>query len=134
MSALLAGRMAAEARMTSGATVYRKAGSDTQDETTGREGGVWEAVHLDLPFRLAGTYRGDSSSRTVTVGGVEVQVAIRTGHFPHDTEDLMDGDLVQVTAGDSAGSWLSIVEADFQDQATARRVPLVAVTPPEELL
>jgi hypothetical protein len=110
----------------------RKGVDAPQDEDTGLEGSAWAAVYVDLPLRLAGTYRGDSPSRTLDIGGVEVEVAVRTAHLPHDADDLLDGDLIEVTAGENAGLVLRIVEAAWQDQATARRVPVVAVDRPEE--
>jgi hypothetical protein len=125
-------RAEAEARMTSRVTIRRATGRTTQDETTGSEAAVFEMTHADLPFRLAGTYRGDSPSRTVDVGGVEVTLAVRVGSVPAETQDIADGDLIEVTSGECAGTVWRIVEADFQDQATARRLPIVATQRPTE--
>jgi hypothetical protein len=124
-------RREAEGRMQSRVTIRRKTGDTTQDETTGAEAAVYAVTHTDLPFRLAGT-RGDSPSRKVTVGGVDVTLAVRVGSVPATTDNLADGDLIEVTAGENAGTVWRIVEADFQDQATARRLPVVAAQRPVE--
>lgn len=125
-------RAEAEARMTSRATVLRKTGETAQDESTGLEVPVWAAVYIDTPFRLGGSQQGGAGTRTITIGGVEIQVATRVGHFPANHDLLADGDLIEVTAGENAGAVLRIVEAAWQDQATARRVPVVTVDRPEE--
>lgn len=118
--------------MLSRCTIHRKGEAAPQNEDTGLEGSAWSVVHADLPFRLAGTYRGDSPSRTLDIGGAEVEVAMRTGHLPHHVSDLADNDLIEITAGENAGVVLRVVEAVWQDQATARRVPVVTVDRPEE--
>jgi hypothetical protein len=120
-------RAEAEARMTSRASVYRDTGTTTQDEETGLELDTWTEVAVESPFRLG---RGDGT-RTLTIGGVEVTVALRTGHFPAGT-DLRDGDLIDVTAGENVGTVWRVVEGDWADQQTAYRVPIVAADRPEE--
>lgn len=131
-SVLASGRRAALARMTSTATVRRPTGRTTQDEATGREVPVWAVVHTDVPFQYAGSSNGDGGTRRVEVGGVEFQQATGVGKFAHDLTDLADGDHVEITAGEWAGTVLSVVEAVKKDQATARRVPVVEVDRPEE--
>jgi hypothetical protein len=118
--------------MTSRATVHRPGASTAQDEETGLEGSGWSVVVADSPFRLGGSERGGSGSRTVTIGGVEVTLAVRVGHFPATTADLRDGDLIEVTDGENAGTVWRIVEGDWADQQTARRVPLIATDRPAE--
>ena len=128
---MAAGRQAAEARMTSRVTVMRATGGTT----TGPDGfqvPEWATVLTDVPFRLGGAPQGSSGYRTVTVGSSEVQVPVRTGHFPALFVDLADNDLILVTAGENVGIVLRIVEADWQDQATARRLPVVGTERPEE--
>jgi hypothetical protein len=122
----------AESRMTSRATVRRKTGVTTQDEGTGEEVPVWAVVHADLSFRLGGSNQGNAGTRTVRIGDEEFQQAVRVGHFPANTTGLADSDLIEVTAGENAGRVLRIVEASWQDQATARRVPVVEVDRPGE--
>ena len=118
--------------MQSTATIRRKTGRTTQNETNGRIVPVWDVIHADLPFRLGGSDSGDSASRREDVGGVKVQTAVRIGHLPVTADALQDGDYIDVTEGENAGTAWRIVEAAFKDQATARRVPLLAETRPEE--
>jgi hypothetical protein len=125
-------RAEAEARMTSRVTIRRKSGQWTQDEDTGEEVSTWDVIYTELPFRLAGAYHGDAVTRRVVVGGEEYQQAVRTGHMPASTTDLADADLIDITSGENAGRVLMVVEATWQDQATARRVPVVEVERPEE--
>ncbi|WP_181312468.1 DUF6093 family protein [Nocardioides campestrisoli] len=134
---LARGCAAAEARMgaSNGASdviVYRKGDAGQQNEDTGAQSPEWEPVHAGvLPFRLGGT-RGAGQTRTVSTPAGDVQVALRTGSFPNEGPDLQDGDLIAIVAGERAGTFWSIVEADAADQQTARRVPVVAAQRPEE--
>lgn len=130
-SAVMSGRRAAIARMKSTATVRRITSRTVQNETTGRKVPVWEDVYTG-PFRLGGANQGSSGQRTENVGGIEIQVATRVGHFPYTVDELKDSDLIEITAGENAGVVLRIIEAAWQDQATARRVPVVSVTRPAE--
>lgn len=127
-SALAAGRRAAESRMTSRAVVKRAGGPPVIVD--GLEVPSWTTQHIDLPGRIAAT-RGAGQSRTVTIGQTEVQLAVREWHCPASTSGLRDGDIIEVTAGENAGIFLRVVEASWQDQATARRVPVVEVQQPE---
>ncbi len=120
----------AAARMSATCTIRRKTGAMTTG-ADGLEVPEWATVHADLPFRLGGANSGSSGTRTETIGGVEVQVATRVGHFPAGTE-LADSDHIEITAGENAGVVLRIVEAEGADQQTARRVPVVSVRRPEE--
>lgn len=117
-------------RASSRATVRRKAGKTTNAD--GFRVDAWVVVHADVPFRLGGSTTGAAGSRTVTIGDTQVSTAVRVGHFPHDLTDLRDNDLVELTAGENTGAVLRIVEAGWQDQATARRVPVVEEQRPEE--
>lgn len=112
--------------MLSRCTIRRKTGEDTEGEN------VWADVYTALPMRLAGTIRGQSQSRRTQTAGVEYETAMRTANFPATTSNLQDGDLVDITSGENAGVVLRIVEADWQDQATARRLPVVETLRPEE--
>lgn len=126
------GAALAEARMTSTATVHRRTGRQAQNEDTGEEFPEWEVVYTG-PFRLKG-----KGSRTVTIAGIEYEQATAEGHFVAvDAETgepipLADNDYIDITAGEWAGTVLSIVEAVKGDQRTARRVPVVEVARPEE--
>lgn len=130
-SALLAGRRAAESRMTSTATVHRASGKTTDDD--GFEVDGFTPVVTDSPFRLGGAQNGANTYRTVSIGGSDVQVALRIGHFPSDTTGLRDNDVVEVTAGEHAGTFLRIIEATGADQQTALRVPLYEIPRPSGL-
>ena len=121
-----AGRLAAEARMLSRCTIRRRTGRMAQDEDTGAEYPVWETVAADVPLRLAG-----ESTRAKSVPGGELQVARRMAHLPVVTIPA-DGDYLEITAGENAGLVLEVLEADWADQKTARRVPVEAVQRPEE--
>lgn len=118
--------------MTSQCKIRRATGHTTQDEDTLEEVPVWTVTHAQLPFRLGGSDRGASTTRTISIGDDEYQQAVRVGNLPASTDNLADGDLIEVTAGENAGRVLRIVEASWQDQATARRVPVVEVDRPEE--
>lgn len=126
-STLAAGRRAAESRMTSTALVKRPGGTTT--DANGFEVDGWTQVYSG-PFRLSGSTRGGAGSRTARVGDVDVELAVRVAHFPAATTGLRDGDVIEVTGGENTGGFLRIVEASFQDQATARRVPVVEATKP----
>jgi hypothetical protein len=124
-------RAEAESRMTSTVAVMRKTGGTTTD-ANGYEVPEWATVYAASPFRLGGANAGSAGTRTVTVGSTEMQLAVRTGHFPATAVLLADGDLIEITSGENAGLVLQIIEADWQDQATARRVPVVSTKRPEE--
>lgn len=113
--------------MTSRVNVRRTTGRMVQSETTGRQVPQWRIVHADLPFRLKG-----GRSRTVTIGGVEFEEATAEGSLPADTLDLKDGDLLEVVAGEWAGTVWRVVEAVKGDQRTARRVPVAETGRPAE--
>ena len=128
--ALARGRAAAAQRMLSRCTVRRKTGATTVVD--GVKVPVWAVVHTDLPLRLEGKTDSASQSRRVETAGVEYELALRTAHFPAASTNLIDGDLIDVTSGESAGLVLRIIEADRSDQTTARRVPVVATQRPSE--
>jgi len=129
-SALPRLRAEAESRMTSRCTIRRKGGPPVMVD--GFKVSAWTIVHADLPVRIGGTSRGASPARRDDSAGNEVEVPVRTAHFPTTTTDLADSDYIEVTSGENAGLVLRIVEATWQDQATARRVPVVGVVRPKE--
>lgn len=128
---LAAFRELANLRMKSTATIRRKADNQIPGPD-GIEVPEWLTVHVGLPCRIGGSNAGSSGTRTESVDGVEYQVATRVAHFPVATTDLEDGDFIEVTAGETVGTVWRIVESDEQDQATARRLPVVAELRPEE--
>jgi hypothetical protein len=123
-------RAEAESRMTSTCTVMRPGGTTT--DADGYEVPEWAPVHTDLPCRLGGADQGGSGTRTTSIGGAEVQLASRVLSVPADTTGLTDGDLVEMTGGENTGLVLRVLEVAFQDQATARRLPVVETQRPEE--
>jgi hypothetical protein len=132
---LAEGRALSEAvRLTDRATVHRKTGRATQDESTGEEVPIWQdpPPHSDLAFRVDGSSSSDGGSHVVNVGGVDYEQATAVGQFPATTDDLADGDFIEVTSGEWAGSVFSIVAAITADQKTARRVPIREEQRPQE--
>lgn len=123
----------AESRMTSRCTIRR---IDPDDPRTtggdGFDGDNWVVVAQDVPCRMAGAARGGTGARRQTVGTVEIEAALRVLHLPASTTGLADGDVVEVTAGDTAGLVARLVDVEWQDQATARRVSAVEIQRPSE--
>lgn len=115
----------------SDAIVRRNTGRMAQNETNGLEEPVWDDIHAG-PMRLAGAERGSSGTRTEQVPGGEVALGTRAAHFPVTVTTLRDGDLIEITAGENVGTVWRILEADFADQQTARRLPVVSEQRPEE--
>ena len=124
-------RAEAESRMLSRCTIRRSTGRTAQDESTGLEVPIWDVTYTNLPIRVGGS-RNAATTRTEDVAGVEVQTALRIAHLPAPTTDLADGDLIELTSGELVGVVLRVVEATWQEQATARRVPCEQVDRPEE--
>lgn len=114
--------------MLSRGTIKRRGG--TTKDADGFDVPAWTTVYTDLPIRVGGADRGGSTSRSVSVGGVDLQLAVRVASVPHDTTGLRDGDVIEVTSGEFTG-FLRVVEASWQDQATARRLPVVETQEPE---
>ena len=130
-SAVHAGRRAALARMTSRATIHREGVTTTDPDGFEVEG--WGVIENNIPCRLSGSTAGASGTRTVTTGGVEVQVAVRVLNLPASTTTLQDNDLVEITEGEQAGRFLRLHEATGADQQTALRVPVYEVPRPAGL-
>lgn len=124
------GRAAAEARMTSRCTIRRQTGNMVTDADN-QQVPEWEIVHTDLPVRIA-TTQSVAQSRTQAPGEVEIERATPRLDFPASTSDLADNDHVEIDSGENAGRVYRIIEADWTDQATARRCPVMAVERPIE--
>lgn len=120
--------------MTSRVKVRRRTAFTTQDESTGLEVPVWDVTYPSLPFRLGGAQTSlvSTHSHTVSLGGVDIQFAARLGHMPAGTDNLADDDLIEVISGENTGGVYRIVESAWQDQATARRVPVIEEVRPAE--
>lgn len=125
-------RAEAESRMTSRCTIRRLSDRASQNPTTGMKAAEWDDVHTDLPIRVSGVSGGAAPTRRDDVAGNAEQRAERIAHLPVTTSDLADDDLIEITSGDTAGLVLRVVEAAWQDQATARRVPVEQVQRPTE--
>lgn len=128
-------RAHAESRMgvaagASECTVRRDVGLGEQ-QPDGSQPREWEVIHSQLPCRLS-TGTGSNSSRTVTAAGGDVEVPVRTCSVPWNTQNLRDGDLIEITAGESAGQVLRIVESAAADHKTALRLPVIGAQRPEE--
>lgn len=131
-----AGRRAAAARMGavldgSDVTLKRKSGNAVQNETTGIEAQTWTQTYA-TPARLSsqGSKRG-AGAKGLTPGGVAWEQADRILHLPATVTDLVTGDVAQITAGESTGTFWRVLEATRHDQMTARRVPVLQVDRPE---
>lgn len=120
-------RAEAEARMESAGTAYRRTGYTT--DANRLQVPAWEVAYTGK-CRIAGG-RGPTSSTPDNTADLDIARSSMVGHFPHDTA-LRDGDLIDVTAGESAGLVFRVVEADQGDQRTARRVRLIQTERPAE--
>lgn len=132
---LAAGRRAAEARMGAGngastVQVRRKTGGTTTDADD-YEVPEWVIELADVPCRIAAS-SGAGQSHTISTPGGDVTLAVRVAHLPAATEDVRDGDYIEVVDGRLTGSVWEIVEADDADQQTARRVAVIAAERPGE--
>lgn len=120
-------RAEAVSEMTSRANVRRITGRGPRNPDTGAETSSWAMAHAGIPFNLKG-----GRSRTITIGGIEFTEATAEGHLPADTFDLIDEDLIEVTAGEWAGTVWRVLEAVKGDRDVKRRLPIVeAARPPE---
>lgn len=117
-------------RMKSRVTIRRRAGKTTT--SAGVEVPNWVTVAADVPFRSDGTSSSSGGSTGARIGGVTFEEAIAVGHLPHDYADLHDGDLLECTSGEWAGSVWRVIKAIRADQKTARRLPLADEARPKE--
>ena len=115
--------------MLSRVTVKRQSGATTNPD--GYEVPAWAVVYTDLPFRSTGGGVADGGSRGASVGGVTFEDATGVGHFPHPSELLADGDVLEVTSGEWVGDFYRIVAAIRYDQHTARRLPIQETAKPD---
>ncbi|MCL2611951.1 MAG: DUF6093 family protein [Nocardioidaceae bacterium] len=125
-------RALAESRMTSRCTIRRRTGQRVPG-ANGIETDSWTVLYTDLPVRI-GSLSMSAGTATKIAGrsldGTEVNHSRHQASLPVTTSDIADGDLIEITDGENAGMVLRITEADWQDQATARRVPVEAVERP----
>ena len=109
----------------SDAGVIRFTGYTVKDPFSGLDVPEYATVHVG-PMRLAAGNGPAASARKVQVPGGELSLAALRADFPTDTVTFADGDVIEVYAGESAGTRWLVVEADRADQQTAYRVPVVA--------
>lgn len=114
--------------MLSTAAVRRKSGKTT--DADGFEVPGWQTI-ATTPMRLAGSSSGDAGSRGAVIGGVAFETATGFAHLPHDSA-IADDDLLEITAGEWAGTVWRVVKATAADQKTSRRVPVEGVARPTE--
>lgn len=126
-AAVAAGRVLAESRMASTGTAYRRTGYTL--DANRLQVPAWEVVYTGK-CRIAGG-RGPTSSTPDNTAALDIARSSMVGHFPHATE-LHDGDLIDVSAGESAGLVFRVVEADQGDQRTACRVRIIQAERPAE--
>lgn len=123
-SALLAGRRAAESRMTSIALVRRPDGTVIDDN--GFEVDGWAQVYASLPAWID---RG-RGTRTVRVGDVEMTLAVRILKAPHDTDALRDGDVAEIVGGPCDGRFFRFVETTPLDQKKQQEFEVIETERP----
>jgi hypothetical protein len=111
--------------MTSTCTIRRKTGATAL--VNGFKVAVWDDVHADEPVRFVG-----GSSRRIEIAGVGYEEASGRCDFRYDLTDLADGDFIDITAGEWAGTVLRVLDATKGDQRTARRVPVTEAERPAE--
>lgn len=118
-----------EALMWSRVTIHRQNPNRTeQDEDTGRELPAWDVVAEDVPAS-----RHPRGSRRVAVGGVSERRDTPEIDLPATQYDLADRDVIEITSGEWAGRFYSVVEAIEGDRQTVRRIPVEQVRRPSGL-
>ena len=122
-SALPELRREAEARMTSRCTIRHKGGNTTAG---GLKKPVWTPDYADQPVRIGGS----DATRTLDVDGLPVAVPVRTASLPIGTS-VVDGSVIEITAGDLTGQFFRVVDSIGKDQATALRVQVVGIERPD---
>ena len=123
---LVRARAAARARMTSSALVQRVDPSNPGTDDDGFEVDGWTAVYPALPSWID-KGRG---TRTVRVGDVEMQLAVRVFKAPHDTTLLQDGDVAEMLSGPCAGRFFRFVETTPVDQKKQQEFEVVETDRP----
>lgn len=118
--------------MLSHAVVRRRTGTFTTGPN-GLEVPEWIVVYTGKCSIKAGGGKSSSgtSSTTERTASLDISRSSMVAKFPHDTE-LLDGDLIDVNGGESAGLVFRVVEADQGDHRTACRVPVIQAARPVE--
>lgn len=121
-------RQQAESRMTSRATIRRRGAATVVDDARVYS---WTVVAADVPLRISTQGGSASPSSTDALGSARVEVDHLAAHLPVGTP-LVAGDLLDVTAGETAPRVLRVISAGRRDQATALRVRVEDEPRPEE--
>lgn len=114
--------------MTSRATVKR--GGVPTTDADGYEADGWAVTYSSLPCFVDNAGRGTSGTRTVTVGGVESQVALRVIKVPALTDDIRDGDVLYISSGETAGHYFQVLEGTPADQKKQRELAVFEIAAP----
>lgn len=127
---LARGRAMAEARMLSECTIRHKTGKTAQNETTGRVEPIWAVVYTGK-CRVRGGRTG-TGYRVQTTPAGDRAVGVPEIHLPCDTTGVSGGDLIEITAGERAGTVWRVLNADAADQQSAYRLPTEGTARPKE--
>lgn len=130
-AALVEFRALAEERMTSRAIAKRVDPENPGTDADGLEVDGWTTQHTDLPCFVDNSGRGTSGTRTVTVAGVETQVALRVIKVPALTENIDDGDVLYIASGETAGHYFQVLEGTPADQKKQRELGVFEIPAPE---
>ncbi len=116
--------------MTSRATVRRSGAMVPDPNDPEAEIPGWTPVDADVPCWVdkEGPTAG---TRSVSSGGVDVQVATRILKIPHDRTGWLDGDVVLISGGACDGRFFRIVEATFADQKKQQELTVTEISRPE---
>lgn len=122
-AALVELRAHAASRRRSTCDVGRETGETTTVDRLKVPALALQHTAVSLRLKTAGT-------AAVTIGGTVYETATAAGHLPFDLVDLVDDDVIKITAGEWADTYWRVVKATMQDQATERRVPLEQTSRP----
>lgn len=125
-------RAQADSTFRSRVNVWRRTGRGPQNSDDGLETDTWVRVHEDLPFRLRVSRLSGGSTKTVDVGGVEMQYETSQGRVPARTQNLRDNDYIEVVSGEWPDTVWRIIEATRGDWMSSRRFPVIEVARPGE--
>lgn len=120
------------ANLGSDVVLKRHSGDVVQNEVTGVEAETWAQIGTPLARLSAMGSKHGTGAKGLTPGGVVWEQADRTLHLPASWTDLRTGDVAQVTAGESSGTFWRVLEATRHDQMTAWRVPVVQIDRPKD--
>jgi hypothetical protein len=110
----------------------RPTGSFVTDPDTDEQVPEWATVHTDLPGRLDAGHGHSGRTRSQDVAGQTFEQPIPEWHVPWGTTDILPGDHIDVTTGDTAPIVLRVLSVPRGDQQTALRLPVEVVDRPSE--